>query len=200
MEIRRYQKTTDLLTSSPPLPHPPPLPFHFHLLRSSYLAPPGIKRKPHRYRPGTVALMEIRRFQKTTDLLIRKLPFMRLCKEISHTLTTMDVRWTADAVLGLQEAAEAYLVSLFEDGILLAIHSKRVTLTYTSLLITPSSPLLPLLPPLALLPPSPSRPPLSPPPASPLLPSSSLPPSLLPHPTSVVPVIRDIQLADAHCT
>ncbi|CAI5962390.1 unnamed protein product, partial [Closterium sp. NIES-65] len=87
-----------------------------------------IKRKPHRYRPGTVALMEIRRFQKTTDLLIRKLPFMRLCKEISHTLTTMDVRWTADAVLGLQEAAEAYLVSLFEDGILLAIHSKRVTL------------------------------------------------------------------------
>ncbi|CAI5463612.1 unnamed protein product, partial [Closterium sp. Yama58-4] len=87
-----------------------------------------VKRKPHRYRPGTVALMEIRRFQKTTDLLIRKLPFMRLCKEISHTYTTMDVRWTATAVLGLQEAAEAYLVNLFEDGLLLAIHSKRVTL------------------------------------------------------------------------
>ncbi|CAI5526768.1 unnamed protein product [Closterium sp. Naga37s-1] len=180
MEIRRYQKTAGLLTPlfslppsspSPPLPPPPlTLPPYFHLLRSPYPAlrnqaqaatlPAGnrIKRKPHRYRPGTVALMEIRRYQKTTDLLIRKLPFMRLCngaaqtrtsgpsgceldcqphcpiahspstfrpscvplsffppcpspsflrapssphrhqcKEISQTLTTMDVRWTADA-------------------------------------------------------------------------------------------------------
>ncbi|GJP81734.1 hypothetical protein CLOP_g11870 [Closterium sp. NIES-67] len=89
--------------------------------------PQGLKRK-HRYRPGTVALMEIRRYQKTTDLLIRRLPFMRLCKEIAETLTGTDMRWTANAVLGLQEAAEAYLVNLFEDGTLLAIHAKRVTI------------------------------------------------------------------------
>ncbi|CAO2638656.1 Histone H3.3 [Lemmus lemmus] len=75
----------------------------------------GVK-KPHRYRPGTVALREIRRYQKSTELLIRKLPFQRLVREISA------------AIGALQEASEAYLVGLFEDTNLCAIHAKRVTI------------------------------------------------------------------------
>ena len=86
----------------------------------------GIK-KPHRFRPGTVALREIRRFQKSTDLLIRKLPFQRLVREIAQEFKT-DLRFQSAAVLALQEAAEAYLVGLFEDSNLCAIHAKRVTI------------------------------------------------------------------------
>ncbi|OXB71560.1 UNVERIFIED_CONTAM: hypothetical protein H355_000031 [Colinus virginianus] len=90
------------------------------------LASGGIK-KPHRYRPGTVALREIRRYQKSTDLLIRKLPFQRLVREIAQDFKT-DLRFQSSAVLALQEAAEAYLVGLFEDTNLCAIHAKRVTI------------------------------------------------------------------------
>jgi histone H3 len=86
----------------------------------------GVK-KPHRYRPGTVALKEIRRYQKSTDLLIRKLPFQRLVREIAQDFKT-DLRFQGSAVLALQEAAEAYLVGLFEDTNLAAIHAKRVTI------------------------------------------------------------------------
>uniref|UniRef100_A0A0D9YRW1 Histone H3 n=1 Tax=Oryza glumipatula TaxID=40148 RepID=A0A0D9YRW1_9ORYZ len=85
----------------------------------------GVK-KPHRYRPGTVALREIRKYQKNTELLIRKLPFQRLVREIAQ-LFKHDMRFQSHAVLALQEAAEAYLVGLFEDTNLCAIHSKRVT-------------------------------------------------------------------------
>ena len=95
-------------------------------------------RKPHRYRPGTVALREIRRYQKSVDLLIRKAPFQRLVREIYHDLVTdelkynrklpSDLRFQSTAMLGLQEAAEAYLVGLFEDTNLCAIHAKRVTI------------------------------------------------------------------------
>lgn len=87
----------------------------------------GIK-KSHRYRPGTVALREIRRFQKSTDLLIRKLPFQRLVREIAQEFKS-DLRFQGSAVLALQEAAEGYLVGLFEDTNLCAIHAKRVTIT-----------------------------------------------------------------------
>ena len=86
----------------------------------------GIK-KPHRYRPGTVALREIRKFQKSTELLIRKLPFQRLIREIAGQFKS-DLRFQSQAVLALQEAAEAYLVGLFEDTNLCAIHAKRVTI------------------------------------------------------------------------
>ncbi|XP_015623147.2 histone H3.3 isoform X1 [Oryza sativa Japonica Group] len=86
----------------------------------------GVK-KPHRYRPGTVALREIRKYQKNTELLIRKLPFQRLVREIAQ-LFKHDMRFQSHAVLALQEAAEAYLVGLFEDTNLCAIHSKRVTI------------------------------------------------------------------------
>lgn len=86
----------------------------------------GVK-KPHRYRPGTVALREIRRYQKSTDLLIRKLPFQRLAREIAQDFKG-DIRFQGSALLALQEVAEAYLVTLYEDTNLCAIHGKRVTI------------------------------------------------------------------------
>ena len=73
-------------------------------------------KKYRRYRPGTVALREIRRYQKSTDLLIRKQPFQRLCREISRNLLLKEMRFQGDAILALQAAAEAYLTSLFEDA------------------------------------------------------------------------------------
>jgi histone H3 len=122
----------------PPLPRPSPTPRpHPHrtaprkqlatkAARKSAPATGGVK-KPHRYRPGTVALREIRRYQKSTELLIRKLPFQRLVREIAQEFKT-DLRFQGSAVLALQEAAEAYLVGLFEDTNLCAIHAKRVTI------------------------------------------------------------------------
>ena len=86
----------------------------------------GVKR-PHRFRPGTVALREIRRFQKSTELLIRKLPFQRLVRDIASAFK-QDLRFQSSAVLALQEASEAYMVGLFEDTNLCAIHAKRVTI------------------------------------------------------------------------
>ena len=86
----------------------------------------GIK-KIHRYRPGTVALREIRRYQKSTDLLIRKLPFQRLIREIGSDFIRKDLRFQGSALLALQEASEAYLISLFENANLCATNAKRVT-------------------------------------------------------------------------
>jgi histone H3 len=84
-------------------------------------------KKKHRFRPGTVALREIRRYQKSTDLLIRKLPFQRLVREIANDFKT-DLRFQSSAVVALQEASESYLVGLFQDTNLCAIHAKRVTI------------------------------------------------------------------------
>jgi histone H3 len=83
--------------------------------------------KPHRYRPGVVALREIRKYQKGTELLIRKLPFQRVCRELTHEINN-DLRFQSSALLALQEATEAYLVGLFECSNLCAIHSRRVTI------------------------------------------------------------------------
>ena len=83
--------------------------------------------KPHRYRVGTVALKDIHHFQKSTALLIHKLPFQRLVREITQDFKT-DLRFQSAVILCLQEAAEAYLVGLFEDTNLCAIHAKRVTI------------------------------------------------------------------------
>merc|ERR1712154_233191 len=91
--------------------------------RKSAPATGGIK-KVHRFRPGTVALREIRRYQKSTELLLRKLPFQRLVREIAQDFKT-DLRFQSSAVMALQEASEAYLVSLFEDPNLAAIHEKK---------------------------------------------------------------------------
>eukprot|EP00035_Acanthoeca_spectabilis_P023049 m.447364 g.447364 ORF g.447364 m.447364 type:complete len:146 (-) comp19508_c0_seq1:169-606(-) len=81
-----------------------------------------------RARPGVVALKEIRRYQKSTDLLMRKLPFARVVREVSLNFSTTSLRWQASAISALQEASEAFLVHLFEDANLCAIHAKRVTI------------------------------------------------------------------------
>lgn len=94
--------------------------------RKSSPIPQGVK-KPRRYRAGTVALREIRKYQKSTELLIRKLPFQRLVREIAQDYKT-DLRFEKRAVDALQEASEAYLVALFEDANLCAIHANRVTI------------------------------------------------------------------------
>ena len=87
----------------------------------------GRQIKPHRYRAGTVALKDIRHYQGSTALLIRKLPFQRLVREIAQDFKT-DLRFQSAAILCLQEAAEAYLVRLFDDANLCAIHARRVTI------------------------------------------------------------------------
>ena len=88
----------------------------------------GIVKKTHRYRPGTVALREIRRYQKNTDLLLKKAPFQRLVREVAQDFKTGDLRFQSSAVMALQEASEAYLVGIFEDTNLCAIHARRVTI------------------------------------------------------------------------
>ena len=87
----------------------------------------GRVKKPHRYRPRTVALHEIRRYQKSTEMLIRKLPFQHLVREIAQDFKTY-VRFQSAAIMAMQEASEAYLVGLFEDSNLCAIHAKQVTI------------------------------------------------------------------------
>ena len=86
----------------------------------------GLKR-PMQYKPGTVALREIRRHQKLTELLIRKLPFNRLVREIAQDFK-VNLQFQAAAIGALQEASDAYLVGLFDDTNLCAIHTKRVTI------------------------------------------------------------------------
>ena len=86
----------------------------------------GVK-AARRYRPGTVAMREIRRYQKTTDLLLKKAPFQRLVREVAQDFKN-ELRFQSSAVMALQEASEAYLVGLFEDTNLCAIHAKRVTI------------------------------------------------------------------------
>ena len=97
--------------------------------RKTAVAP---RSRARRFRPGTAALREIRKFQKGTDTLIKKMPFLRLVKEIAGAYNSDPIgpkRWQATALLALQEAAEAYMVQVFEDTNLCAIHAKRVTIT-----------------------------------------------------------------------
>ncbi|KDQ50488.1 hypothetical protein JAAARDRAFT_581451 [Jaapia argillacea MUCL 33604] len=89
-------------------------------------AGPAIK-KPARFRPGALALREIRRYQKSGEFLIRKLPFQRLVREIAHSFDA-ELRFQSAAIAALQEASESFLVTLFEDTNLSAIHAKRVTI------------------------------------------------------------------------
>jgi histone H3 len=86
----------------------------------------GVK-KPHRRRPGTVAMRDIRKYQKSTDLLLAKLPFQRLVRDIAQD-KWHDMRFQGDAMFILQEVTEAFIVELFEDANLLATSAKRVTI------------------------------------------------------------------------
>jgi histone H3 len=90
-------------------------------------APCAAPKRPHRYRPGTIALREIRKYQKSTELLIRKAPFTRIVRDILVDLNP-ELRIQSQALLALQESAETYLVGLFEDTNLCAIHAKRITI------------------------------------------------------------------------
>lgn len=94
---------------------------------SSFVSQPVQRRRRHR--PGTRALQEIRKFQASTDLLIPKLPFARLVREVTEKYWphAEHFRYTVQGVLALQMAAEAYLVGLFEDSVLCALHARRVT-------------------------------------------------------------------------
>ncbi|CAH8255282.1 unnamed protein product [Arabidopsis lyrata] len=97
--------------------------------RARQAMPRGSQKKPYRYKPGTVALREIRHFQKQTNLLIPAASFIRQVRSITHALAPPQInRWTAEALVALQEAAEDYLVGLFSDSMLCAIHARRVTL------------------------------------------------------------------------
>lgn len=87
----------------------------------------AVAKKPFRYRPGTRAIREIRKYQRNTDLLISKLPFQRLVREVAEAYK-IDMRFQSTAILALQEASEAYLVGLFEDTNLCAMHAGRVTI------------------------------------------------------------------------
>ena len=84
--------------------------------------------KPYRYRPGTVALREIQRYQKSTELLLRKLPFQRLVREVVWQVANKDYRMQSTALLAMQEAAEAHLVRMFSEVNDIAIHGRRVTI------------------------------------------------------------------------
>ena len=86
----------------------------------------GVK-KPHHWRPGTVALCEIHKYQKNTDLLMKKAPFQRLVREIACDVK-LDLRMQSTALLAFQEAVEACLVGLFNDTNECALHAKRVTI------------------------------------------------------------------------
>ena len=93
------------------------------------MAKPGGIMKRTRYRPGTVALREIRRYQKSTDLIIRRMPFKRLVLEVARNLPGINgLRFQQLTIDALQEASEAYLVGVFQDSVLCMSHAKRVTL------------------------------------------------------------------------
>lgn len=98
-----------------------------HAVRRSAAPVSGGVKKKRRYRPGTVALRDIRKHQKSTEPLIRKMPFQRLVREIAGDYNT-GLWFQHPAVMALQESAEAYLVGLYEDTNLITIHGKRVTI------------------------------------------------------------------------
>lgn len=83
-----------------------------------------------RHTPSELALQEIRKYQRSTELLISKIPFARLVKEVTDQFTTEEqqLRWQSMAILALQEASEAYLVGLLEHTNLLALHARRITI------------------------------------------------------------------------
>ena len=86
----------------------------------------GVKIKSRRFRPGTVAIREIKRYQKATTFMLLKAPFQRFVRAICEGIDAQ-LRFQSAALLALQEAAESYLTGLFEDANLCAIHATRVT-------------------------------------------------------------------------
>ena len=111
---------------------------HGGLKMKVWVPPKGGVRKPRRFRPGTVALREIRKYQKSTDLLIRKVPFQRLVREICRGFTKTlgyELRFQSLALQALQEGAESYLVNMFSQCNDICLHSKRVTVQVKDILL-----------------------------------------------------------------
>eukprot|EP01098_Paradermamoeba_levis_P013802 TRINITY_DN638_c0_g2_i1.p1 TRINITY_DN638_c0_g2~~TRINITY_DN638_c0_g2_i1.p1 ORF type:complete len:137 (+),score=15.93 TRINITY_DN638_c0_g2_i1:140-550(+) len=94
----------------------------------------GFVKKPHRYRPGTVALREIRKEQRSAERILPNRPFERIVREIAQDFRT-DLRWEKAAVIAIQEAAEHYLIGLFDDSNLVAIHTKRCSVMPKDILL-----------------------------------------------------------------
>jgi len=94
------------------------------------MAPKSRRQVKRRFRPGTVALKEIRKYQRTAELLIPRAPFSRLVREVAVGTGALggEARWHVNAITALQEATEAYLVGLMEDTNLCALHANRVTI------------------------------------------------------------------------
>ena len=108
-----------------------------HKVLRKGITPTGGIKKPHRYRPGMVALRKIRRYQRSTENLIKRTPFQKLIREILQEYRicpdgpgtpSVQVRFQSTAIAALQEAAENFIVGLYEDVNLLAIHARRVTI------------------------------------------------------------------------
>ncbi|XP_069491051.1 histone H3-like centromeric protein A [Ambystoma mexicanum] len=113
----------------PSSPRPPIDPLTFSRRRTPSSKRSSEAPRMRRYRPGMLALKEIRQYQKSTCLLIRKLPFSRLVREICAQYTRgLDFRWQGQALLALQEATEAFMVLLLQDSYYCTLHAKRVTL------------------------------------------------------------------------
>ena len=104
------------------------LPYHGRQSPLKEFLKAGKVKKTRKYQPGTVALWEIQQFQKSTELLIQKLPFSQLVCEIAQEVGKCNLHFQGSAIKCLQEAAEAFLVSLMEDANLCTIHTKRVTI------------------------------------------------------------------------
>ena len=85
------------------------------------------EKRKNRFRPGTVALREIKKYQKSHDMLLPRAPFQRLVRHIAGGIDN-SLRFQSNALVALQETTEAYLVGIFEDSNLCAIHAKRVTI------------------------------------------------------------------------
>ena len=92
-------------------------------------------KRRRRYRPGTVALRQIRRYQSGGELLVAKMPFRRLVREITIANAPQGLRYQDSALMALQEATEQYLVSLFQDSYLCSLHGGRVTLTVKDMVL-----------------------------------------------------------------
>ena len=128
-ELREYLKQVLNWTDKQITAHMKYMTKQWRHRRDEYKRSMGFPIKKRRYRPGTLALREIRKYQKSTNLLIKKAPFIRLVKEILHgKLGKTEIRMQRIAVEALQEAAEYYITNLFDDANLCALHAKRITL------------------------------------------------------------------------
>ncbi|EFO94502.1 hypothetical protein CRE_13399 [Caenorhabditis remanei] len=123
---RQAHPSTSLQLRRPNIPSTPPVRVRPGKSRVT-------KSKNRKWRPGQKALLEIRKYQKSTDMLIQKAPFARLVQEILRETTneSHDYRIRADALMALQEGAEAFMVEMFEGSVLISNHAKRVTLMPT---------------------------------------------------------------------